>query len=291
MVTIKDIYKYDTILIDEAQDYEYDWFQLIKKYFLKENGEYVIFADEKQNIYNRILEIDNKPKTNIPGAWNQSLNKSLRLSKDISSFAEDYQKYFWSKKYEIESNLYSEKQTYLFSKQTIQYFRLEKYDPDSIVSFILERTKEFNMHINDVAVLAPEIEKLRELDLVLKRKYQMNTTTVFESHETYESLSKTIMDKEKLKLELDSIRRSKKINFWRNHGTIKLSTIHSFKGWEIDTLFLLLHPTSDQAALEELIYTGITRAKNKLFILNLGLESFHEFAKTNDFLKNIMYNL
>ena len=29
-------------------------------------------------------------------------------------------------------------------------------------------------------------------------------------------------------------------NFWNNRGLVKFSTIHSFKGWEVDTLFLII---------------------------------------------------
>ena len=38
--------------------------RIIKKYFLESNGEYVLFGDEKQNIYDN--ELENKDiKTNI----------------------------------------------------------------------------------------------------------------------------------------------------------------------------------------------------------------------------------
>ena len=41
--------KYKTILIDEIQDYHRPWMDLIKEYFLAEDGEYVLWGDEKQN--------------------------------------------------------------------------------------------------------------------------------------------------------------------------------------------------------------------------------------------------
>lgn len=39
--------KYDTILIDEVQDYKSEWLTIIKDNFLAEDGEMVIFGDEK----------------------------------------------------------------------------------------------------------------------------------------------------------------------------------------------------------------------------------------------------
>jgi superfamily I DNA/RNA helicase len=39
---------------------------------------------------------------------------------------------------------------------------------------------------------------------------------------------------------LKVIRNNKKIHFHAKSGTVKISTIHSFKGWESDTLFLII---------------------------------------------------
>ena len=43
---------YDVILIDEIQDYRRAWMEIIKECFLSENGEYVLFGDVKQFMYN-----------------------------------------------------------------------------------------------------------------------------------------------------------------------------------------------------------------------------------------------
>lgn len=52
--------KYDTILIDEVQDYKSEWLTIIKDNFLAKNGEMVIFGDEKQNIYDRKVDEEKK---------------------------------------------------------------------------------------------------------------------------------------------------------------------------------------------------------------------------------------
>ena len=44
--------KYDAILIDEAQDFEFEWFEFIKL-FLNNNKEMLIVRDLKQNLYGR----------------------------------------------------------------------------------------------------------------------------------------------------------------------------------------------------------------------------------------------
>jgi hypothetical protein len=68
-----DEYKYDAILIDEGQDYEWIWYDLLSK-FLTDRNELFFVCDKKQNIYNRELSwIDNmgefKGKVQFKGVW------------------------------------------------------------------------------------------------------------------------------------------------------------------------------------------------------------------------------
>ena len=67
------------------------------------------------------------------------------------------------------------------------------------------------------------------------------------------------------------IRKNKKIHFWMNTGTIKVSTIHSFKGWESEFVFLLLENNyGNSDAFDEVIYTGLTRSRRNLVVINFG---------------------
>lgn len=64
-----------------------------------------------------------------------------------------------------------------------------------------------------------------------------------------------------------------------NSGNMKISTIHSFKGWEIDTLFLIIESElgENNFVTDELIYTAITRCRRNLFILDLDQSRYHSF--------------
>lgn len=78
-----------------------------------------------------------------------------------------------------------------------------------------------------------------------------------------------------------SIRDNKKIHFWMNSGTIKVSTINSFKGWESEVVFLILEPrynmtTTFNLSFDELLYTGLTRCRRNLFVINYGNEEYDE---------------
>lgn len=98
-----DIEKYDAIFIDEIQDYEQEWLNIIIKYFTHENTELVVFGDEKQNIYNRPLDEDKNIKiTTISGRWNRSLNKSFRFNHDIGQLALNFSEDILKGKYNID---------------------------------------------------------------------------------------------------------------------------------------------------------------------------------------------
>ena len=68
---------------------------------------------------------------------------------------------------------------------------------------------------------------------------------------------------------------------------VKLSTIHSYKGWEAPTVILIMRPEQAEEQKKyavrekensaELIYTAITRCKENLFIINCGNEKYHQF--------------
>ena len=76
------------------------------------------------------------------------------------------------------------------------------------------------------------------------------------------------------------IRDNKKLNFYMNTGTIKISTIHSFKGWESEVVFLLLEKKNEgEKAFDELLYTGLTRTRSNLVVINLGNQEYHERMK------------
>lgn len=77
------------------------------------------------------------------------------------------------------------------------------------------------------------------------------------------------------------IRDNKKLHFWMNTGTIKISTINSFKGWESEVVFLIIEPkynvtTSFNNAFDELLYTGITRCIRNLIVINFGNDDYNQ---------------
>lgn len=279
--TIPGVKSYQTIIIDEVQDYQKDWISNVKK-FLAKDGEFVVFGDEKQNIYQRALE-EKKPYTSIKGQWN-FLKKSFRVTTEIANLATNFQKTFFTGKYDYDEIIV---QRSLFDKSLIKYHYLETADITLIMQIYNSLITDEVVHDNDVCFQSSRVEVLRLIDKDIRDRLHKKTNTMFETLEVYEKLKadstkhgKT--DDEKLKREIEIVRRNKKFNFWMNSGTTKLSTIHSFKGWEISTLFLILENESDeehQFTTDELIYTAITRCKENLIIINIGNRRYDEFFK------------
>jgi hypothetical protein len=61
-----------------------------------------------------------------------------------------------------------------------------------------------------------------------------------------------------------------------NSAGVKLSAINSFKGWEINTLFLIIDGESNFETSEK-IYTALTRCRSRLFILNINHDDYDDF--------------
>lgn len=272
---------YQTIIIDEVQDFQKEWISNIKM-FLAEDGEFIVYGDEKQNIYQRKLE-EKKPYTSISGQWN-ILKRSFRITIDIANLATKFQKKFFTEKYDFDEIII---QRSLFDKSLIKYHYLDTADIPSIMKIYNSVIAETETHDNDVCFQSSRVELLRLIDKDIRCRLHKRTNTMFETLEVYEKLKANFTkdnktDEKKLKKELEIVRRNKKFNFWMNSLTTKLSTIHSFKGWEVATLFLLLENKNneeDEFTTDELIYTAITRCRQNLIIINIANKRYDDFFK------------
>lgn len=265
------IVKFDAIFIDEIQDFKQSWIDLIFKYFAHDNTEVAVFGDEKQNVYGRDLDANNEPIVRtIRGEWNKSLRLSHRFDNTIGIITYKFQQAFLEGKYTIDK---TPQYGIDYNKDKIvEYHYFHSYSLDILVDYIYSILISREIHSSDVGLLSAKVELIRELDFLIRTKKNEQTKVTFESKEEFDEckgLNRTI----------ENIRRRSKLHFYMKSGTIKLSTIYSFKGWEIDTLFLFIEQGSTEDI--ELIYTGLTRAKRNLIIFNLGNLKYHSFFQHN----------
>lgn len=275
-----EIKKYNVILIDEIQDYTESWLEILHEYFLIEGGEFVVFGDEKQNIYNRPLDDNKEPRTvGIPGKWNMSLNVSKRFADEIGRLALEYQKELMSKKYSIEELQIISNPTFDFDQKVLKYinFGIETTAKDLFDKYV-EYVKAYKIHPSNVCFLSAKVDFLREIDFLIRKELKENTITTFETKEFWDKLKEDINSDSDFQKKIEDIRRNKKNHFWMKTGTTKLSSIHSFKGWESHTIFLLIESRDgNQFESVELVYTGLTRAQLNLFVFNMGNDFYDDF--------------
>lgn len=352
--------KYSSIFIDEIQDYKRRWMDIIKTYFLKEGGEYVLFGDVKQNIYNNKI-INKDVNTNVYGV--NELRYSFRSDYKIQDLTVEFQSEFFKDKYDIDNkkDFTSTLEIDFEKKQlgAINYIFLS--DVDSVVSlYTIIHQNAINKGIqpNDITILGNTISLLKKFDAYYRYSSNEKTNTMFETNEMifryginfigktsvewltdFKKLIKRENDKntekannqisilltlyelyleyqgqfkekleyrckafnttfpeltlflEKYKNEISEfkstynsktlnknlkfIRDNKKINFYMNSGTVKISTIHSFKGWECENLFLIIEKRIS-ISFDEILYTGITRSRTNLIIINYGNAEYND---------------
>lgn len=281
------IQKYSAILIDEVQDYKTVWLRIIKNNFLSENGEFVVFGDGKQDIYNRIFFVNNKKELVIPdspGRWAE-LNKSFRLTPTITAFASAFQATFLSDKYILDDFENLDFRPELFDKVHYKYFGSVNHE--ELASFIHSYSKRLGSHPNDVCVLSLSIETIREIDYQFRKLSHEKSYIMAETKEYYDHLKEQYGLTSKFFKELDKIRKNKKLHFWMNSGLTKFSTIHSYKGWEINTLFLILKKDAIKTTYKELVYTGFTRCMNNLVIIDINDNELSAFMDKQQFVEKI----
>jgi len=69
--------------------------------------------------------------------------------------------------------------------------------------------------------------------------------------------------------------------FWVGDSRLKMSTIHSFKGWEVPNVIVVipLFIPGDEELYDRIVYTAITRSKENLIIINAN-KRYWEFGES-----------
>ncbi|WGZ92697.1 MAG: NERD domain-containing protein [Candidatus Thiothrix putei] len=284
-----DVAKYQTILIDEIQDYQSEWVKIIRDNFLQEDGEMILFGDEAQNIYQTDFARSPVIAQGF-GRWTK-LTRSYRTNLDspLNQLFKDFQlKFLVEKHSDIEL-------TDVRPTQMSIGFSLLKYEEttvdgwkelvfESINSYI----RGYDLHPNDMVILSSKISLVRQLnELWIKGE---KTHCMFETYEELAACTNKSVDEiNKLnekeintlvnqnKEDVERVRRAKKNHFYANSGLIKLSTIHSYKGLESKTVFYVMSEDDDP----EIVYTSITRSSENLVVFDVGSNN-----KCSSFLKN-----
>jgi len=269
--SVEDIRKYKTILVDEVQDYKPEWIKIIREYFLESDGEMVLFGDEKQNIYSRAVDSDRKSKlVEGFGRW-EKLTKSFRFKEDshILKLATYFQSSFLSETYEVDVDESYQPSLGMLGINACGYYDESKLE--SLVKVIVGLARSSSIHPNDISIISSREGVLQEVDYLIRNGegHKEKTLTTFPSLE----MKKHPKYKESTKV----MGNAKKMGFNLNSGVTKLSTIHSFKGYESPFIVLFV----SEKDTPEIVYTGLTRAKESIVVFLPVGSKYSDFFKSH----------
>ena len=286
--------RYSAIFVDEVQDYTTEWLRIVMQNFLLPNGEFVVFGDPKQNVYHRPTE----EKTGdiklgvIGGVWNKELNTGRRFTNPrLATLATSFQARFLSNQPVDTINTATGSENTL-NFQIVTYYNMRgAFTMEKLVSKLTMIIKNSNSKPKDFVVLASYSKLLQTIDSKYREMTGEETEITFVSTEQYERLKKlhNVSDEHpaswKFNRDYEALGRTRKQLFTTDKRCLKFSTIKSFKGWESPSVIIILDDeynakTACRKPMEpEMMYTAITRARESLYIINIGNETYDKFFK------------
>jgi len=245
--------KYDVILIDEGQDYTNKYYQMLCM-FLTDNDELLLVADEKQNIYSRELSwLENMKGTKFKGRWRE-LKESYRLPLPILKEANRFADIFLPN-----VGLIPESANKSLFDPILLWRNISSIDTALEKVFIAFQwlTKKQGNHPSEIVILIPtHQEGLKFKEYFTNRN--INVNDVFEDVKG---------------------NKKHKYSFYMGDSRIKMSTIHSFKGWELFNVILLVPDDAEYPNIDYLMYIAITRTRGNLIVFN-RLDKYKKYGQS-----------
>ena len=244
--------KYDAILIDEGQDYYYEWYSMLDKYFLSDRDEVLIVCDKKQNVFDRELDWLDKRVTRAGlEKFRENyvdLTVTFRLPKKVAVMSNEFSEIFGLNQ-ELKVSKYEDIQPLVHSHHIVWLNISEKEWQYYIFNAFLRLKKE-GYSPSDMVFLLPS-HKLGKEAVQLFREKNIEVNHVFEEDQEVRY-------------------HPHKKAFWMGDSRLKMSTIHSFKGWELLNIVLFIPERAPESnkKLDAIVYTALTRTRENVIILN-----------------------
>ena len=246
--TVPEPTRYDAILVDEGQDFQPEWWQLLR-HLCRPGGEMVLVADATQDLYgtSRLWTDRAMVGAGFTGPWNE-LRASYRLPNALLDLAASFANRFLP----ADGRLIPRSPKGESNTEPC-HLRWVQVAPDKAVDTCVAELLKLiatdstgSRSMTDLTLLVDRIEQGSGVVHELEAK-GIKTAATFASSS----------DGRKRQPRED---RRKKLAFWKGQPRVKVTTIHSFKGWEARTVVLNItraRSAHDLAA----IYAGLTRVK------------------------------
>jgi hypothetical protein len=248
-----------------------------------------VFGDPKQNVYHRPIDSNGDIRLGvIRSEWNRKLCTGQRFTNPrLANLATAFQAKYLSNQPIDTINATTGYDNMLF--RIVTYYDMRGVF--TIDNLVLKLIEIMNNEPKDFVVLASYSKLLQTIDSKYREITGKETEITFVSTEQYERLKQlhNVRDDHpaswKFNRDYEALGRTRKQLFTTDKRCLKLSTIKSFKGWESPSVIVILDDEYNSKAgsytpMEpEMMYTAITRARESLYIINIGNETYDKFFK------------
>jgi len=239
---------YDAILVDEGQDFDPLWWQLLRR-LCPPDGEMVLVADTTQDVYDkaRLWTDQAMIGAGFTGRWNE-LPCSYRMPPPLLDLVAQFAHTFLPADGLIAP---APPQGELAAEPC--HLRWVQVDSDAVPQTCVDEALRLVTAKADAAIAVTDLTVLVDrIDVGVGIVNILNGRGI-RTAETF------VLVNEAGKAAGGEERR-KKLAFWKGSPRVKVTTLHSYKGWEGRTLIVCLtrgRTQSDRA----LMYSGLTRLK------------------------------
>lgn len=237
--------RYDAVLIDEGQDFTLEWWNLLRRHVVADDGEMLLVADPTQDVYGKRAWTDEERMlgAGFAGKWTE-LAGSYRMPSDLVEIANE------------------------FARSYVAGERIDGSVPAAGVDTDVTRTSSSWSvrrwrNIDRVGDLGAEVG--REVVRLLTEQPHLNPNDVAFLLERHEDGVAAVAEIEQAGFDVHHVfsttkhaRSMRKRRFWPDALGVKGCTVHSFKGWEAPTLVMGIGRADES---RRLAYVSMTRAK------------------------------
>lgn len=266
--------RYDAILIDEGQDFSRSWYEVLCL-FLTANDELLLVRDERQNIYARDpgwadSQRASDIKTRFRGPWRE-LNNTYRLQLPLVQQMQRFADEFLADQPQRLVHNVGTQAVFEFATPKLVWREIE--DDEESYQTVLRGAewlaRHESVHPQDIVILTANHEEGATIVKALEEK-GFSVNHVFGYTKGQDGSDGSTFGNDRFRKSLS--RRNKK-SFQMGDGRIKVSTIHSFKGWELLNVLILIPSEAEYEGesleeLDKLIYTALTRARLNVIVYN-----------------------
>jgi UDP-N-acetylglucosamine transferase subunit ALG13 len=265
-----DLPQYDAILIDEGQDFEPEWLNLVSRCLNPDTQSFLLVEDRAQNIYKRKTSLLKETGLDFRGR-SRILSINYRNTKQIIQFAWD----FYRHHSELGNKLAQKTEDLI---EIIPPQHTDREGPNPFVSKCANIEEEMHLVAKSIHKLYTKYGVPYSEMLILYRIKKDNRTP-------YVDIIRKVLEESKLPYCWISESNEKKRTFSMEEQSIKISTIESAKGLDFRAVFVVNVENMPFALAEDverevaLIYIAMTRALEWLFLTFSGNSTFTKYLQ------------